>query len=308
LPPPVEVPSQVEVPLPKSPVKEKSSPKFGTVPESGEPLASLDLPEPSISQEAMAAAAAAASVEAIAAEEEVAGEDEEEEEEQNEDDDEDAAPTVEVEDVHEDGSDKKADEAATDTKEAAPAPPNNLSWAERARAAANKPDVPKPAVPAKKKPAAAPVAPAAEAEKEDAAAGEDEAPRKERAPYKADPAEKEASVFVSGVPNTCGEDRLKELFGKHGEVVKVSLKAEKHFAIIDFDTAEAAASMLQTTVVKCDGSIMKVEPRRRAGATGGKPRGGKGDSRGSGERGRGRGKDGGSRGGGGGKRAPRESH
>jgi len=217
-----------------------------------------------------------------------------------------AAPPAATEESQ--GAEANNDEPPAPSSSAPNAP---ISWA--ARAAAHKPEVVKPPVQAPKprKPVPAPAASATETEAKEATEDATPAPRRERTPYNKtqDTADLEASVFVSGVPHTCGEERLKELFGKHGEVTKVSLKAEKHFAIIDFDSAEAAADALKTTGLRCDGSIMKVEPRRRSGATttttNNKSSRGKGESRGSGERGRGRGKDGGS--GKGGRRAQRDA-
>jgi len=90
----------------------------------------------------------------------------------------------------------------------------------------------------------------------------------------------------------------------------VSLNADKHFAIIDYSSASCAAEALKTVAVKHDGSIMKVEARRRGAA---KPKGGgKGNSdlssggRGSGQGGKGGGR-GDSRKGGSSQRKPRVS-
>jgi len=276
------------VEVPKSPDKEGSgsgSPKFGTVPVPEDQPSTLDLPEPSIQP-------------APVVEPEAPVEEDGEEEE------------VAEEEVAEPAEEKTEEEPEQATPKA---PPATMSWAARAAQAAAKPEPVKPAPPKPRKPATtaannsttAPNAEPETKEAKDTTAGEETtpAPRKERAPYKQqDAADLEASVFVSGVPQTCGEERLKELFGKHGEVTKVSLKAEKHFAIIDFESAEAAADALKQTGLRCDGSIMKVEPRRGKGV---KPSRGKGESRGQGEKGRGRGKDGGSRGGG--RRAPRDA-
>lgn len=78
-------------------------------------------------------------------------------------------------------------------------------------------------------------------------------------------------MFVSGVPLTCDEEKLKRMFSKHGEVMKVSLKAEKHFATIHFNSAEAANDALKERIVPCEGefegtqSNLKVEKRRSTG-------------------------------------------
>ena len=50
----------------------------------------------------------------------------------------------------------------------------------------------------------------------------------------------------------------------------MSLNADKHFAIIDYSSASCAAEALKTVAVKHDGSVMKVEARRRGAA---KPKG-----------------------------------
>ena len=103
------------------------------------------------------------------------------------------------------------------------------------------------------------------------------ATRKERAAYnKSQTPETElaASVFVSGVPLSCNEGRLKELFGKYGEVHKVSLKADKHFAFIDFTSKDAAASALKAATIREESSVMKVEARRKSGHGGGAVSGG----------------------------------
>jgi len=182
----------------------------------------------------------------------------------------------------------------------AKAPPANMSWA--ARAALNKP-------------AAVPLQPKVKKQvqetdmpKDEGAVHEDTAPppRKERASYKnQDVSELEASVFVSGVPTTCNEAKLKDLFGKHGEVVKVSLKAEKHFAIIDFSTTEAANDALKLPTQKWEGAILKVEKRRMTGGAKPSRSKGAGEGRAAGERGRGgKGREAGR--GGGGRRGQRE--
>jgi len=277
IPPPEPV--EVNVEAPPTPEKESSSPKFGTVPD--EPLcvpAQLDIGKPTIPSSATPVqqnptADPTEDDEALALEEE-------EEESAEEEDDEENADDV----------DKAKAEAS---KGGAPGP---MSWAARAAMAA------KTTKPAPPKPAQKPAAPAVVKEVEAEATP---APRKERPPYKAQD-ELDASVFVSGVPNTCDEDKLKELFGKHGEVVKVSLKADKHFAIIDFNSSEAAVEALKVPAIKCDSSIMKVEARRKSGGPVKSGRHGKGESRAGGERGKGRGRDSGSKGGS--RRGPREAH
>jgi len=280
IPPPE--PIEVNAEAPPTPEKESSSPKFGTMPD--EPLiapAQLDIGKPTIPSSATPV-------------------------QQNPT----ADPTEDDEPQELDAAEEEADEEAEDfqvedqkadeeekLKADASGAPSQMSWAARAAMAAKttaKPAPPKPT----QKPAAPPVVKEAEAEATPA-------PRKERVPYKPQD-ELDASVFVSGVPNTCDEDKLKELFGKHGEVVKVSLKAEKHFAIIDFNSSEAAVEALKVPAIKCDSSIMKVEARRKPGGAVKPGRHGKGESRAGGERGKGRGRDSGSKGGS--RRGPREAH
>jgi len=276
---PVPAPTPTEE-APPSPEKESSSPKFGTVPE--EEVGSLDIGKPTIPASATPAP------------------------EREEPDDAMEEP-VEATAPSEDPA-KEDEEAA---KPASPSGP--MSWA--AMAAQNKP-APKPAAPPKpaQKPkpaaAAAPAAPApADGESKDvfpAPNAEEATPAPRREPKASKPKgddENAASVFVSGVPHTCGEDKLREIFGKHGEVVKINLNPEKHYAIIDFNSTDAATEALKTTTLRCDSSTMKIEPRRKGGERPVKK--GKGESRTGSGGGRGRGRDSGSGGGKGG-RKPRE--
>lgn len=274
--PQVVPPAPVVVPeaAPATPEK-KDSPKFGTVPEEEglAPPASLDIGKPTIPA---SAAPVAQNPVADPTEDSTPGAEETQE-----------AETTASKEV---AGASQQDEAVA--KASAPAGP--CSWAAMAaKQAAPKPAPPPPSKPARKN--------ATEGEAKEPAAPDETtpAPRKERAAYnKSQAAETdlEASVFVSGVPHTCDEDRLKELFGKYGEVHKVSLKADKHFAIIDFTSSDAAAAALKTAAIREESSVMKVEARRKSGGgavSGGggshsKSRG-KGEGRGSGERGRGKG-------------------
>jgi len=330
----VEIPSHV--PMPKSPEKKasspKGSPKFGTMPSVGEDpnLSSLNLPEPTITPEVKKSNAleikdADPAIVAVGASK--------------------AAPVLAVaasaihhqiplDTAHPSETDLTEPttfaklgrsvsapstaphrtaahfEAAVVVEAVAPVvasqPP--ISWARLA--ALNPPAAVPPAEHKLKSKAAKEPKNVAVSDREDETGTKYEATpaptKKERASHRHDTAELlEASVFVSGVPQTCGEERLKELFSKHGEVIKVSIKADKHFAIIDFSASESAEDALKIPSLKCDSSIMKVEPRRRAGAPEKPKSGGKGDKgekaekgegRGgdrNGERGRGRGRDGG---------------
>jgi hypothetical protein len=285
VPVPAPPPVQVSEKAPPTPEKESSSPKFGTVPEDQlGPPAQLDIGKPTIP------ASATPVVQNPTAD-------------PTEDDTpeagaEEPAPEAEAKEEPKttDDAEEQVEEPSKET--AAPASPGPMSWA--GVAAAHKPEV-KPAP--QPKPARKPTPPPESADTDKQPAEEvTPAPRKERTSYKAQD-DLDASVFVSGVPNTCDEDKLKEIFGKHGDVVKVSLKAEKHYAIIDFNSSDAVGEALKETIIKCDSSIMKVEARRRGGAT--KSRG-KGESRSSGDRGRGRGRDGGSKGGS--RRGGRDAH
>merc|ERR1711865_75869 len=98
-----------------------------------------------------------------------------------------------------------------------------------------------------------------------------------------------ASVFVSGVPNGCEKENLDEVMGKFGEVKKIVIKAEKHYAIIDFTDAEGAQRALEAPAPKYDGSILKIEKRRE----GGDVTRGKGNRRDKGQEKGGRGRGGG---------------
>jgi len=214
---------------------------------------------------------------------------------------------VEAETVPRAEANKQEDkeDAAEETELADGQGPKVMSWA--ALTAKHKPPAAVPQQTKRKNGPANTSPPEEEENKEDAVAKEAEdtaalLPRKERAPYKApESIELEASVFVSGVPQSCNEDKLKTLFGKHGDVVKVSLKAEKHFAIIDFSAPDAANDALKFPTVKHDGAILKVEKRRAGGAKPPRTKGGEGRG---GERARGRGRESGGRGGG--RRGPRE--
>lgn len=81
------------------------------------------------------------------------------------------------------------------------------------------------------------------------------AAKDEDAPAKEDP---NASVFVSGVPNGCEKENLQAVMAQFGEVRKIVIKAEKHYAIIDFTDVEAAQRALDAPAPKHDGSILKV--------------------------------------------------
>lgn len=112
------------------------------------------------------------------------------------------------------------------------------------------------------------------------------AAKDEDAPAKEDP---NASVFVSGVPNGCEKENLQAVMAQFGEVRKIVIKAEKHYAIIDFTDVEAAQRALDAPAPKHDGSILKIEKRRELGDSKGKG-GRKPDSKAQGGRGRGQGK------------------
>merc|ERR1712166_550966 len=105
------------------------------------------------------------------------------------------------------------------------------------------------------------------------------------------PEDTTASVFVSGVPNGCEKENLEEVMAKFGEVTKIVIKAEKHYAIIDFTDPAAAEKALEAPAPKYDGSILKIEKRREGGDARGKGNRRKGDSgKADGARGRGGGK------------------
>lgn len=249
-------PAPVVVPeaAPGTPEK-KDSPKFGTVPE--EPLApplSLDIGKPTIP-----ASAAPVTQNPVAdpTEDSTPGAEETQTSIVGRLFQEAAAQEAAQASLKERAEESQQDEFAAKAPSAPAAP---FSWANiAATKAAPKPEPPQPPKPALK----------AEAEEKEAAAPDEAAPapRKERAAYNKSPGagetDLEASVFVSGVPHTCDEDRLRELFGKYGEVLKVSLKADKHFAIIDFSRSEAAAGALKTGAIREESSTMKVEARDR---------------------------------------------
>eukprot|EP00658_Telonema_sp_P-2_P007061 TRINITY_DN12632_c0_g1_i8.p1 TRINITY_DN12632_c0_g1~~TRINITY_DN12632_c0_g1_i8.p1 ORF type:complete len:402 (-),score=121.53 TRINITY_DN12632_c0_g1_i8:71-1276(-) len=97
-----------------------------------------------------------------------------------------------------------------------------------------------------------------------------------------------ASVFVTGVPNGCEKENLEEVMTAFGEVKKIVIKADKHYAIIDFAEPDGAQRALDAPAPKYDGSILKIEKRREAATRGGK--GGKDGGRGKGGKDRGGGK------------------
>jgi hypothetical protein len=67
-----------------------------------------------------------------------------------------------------------------------------------------------------------------------------------------------ASVFVSGVPNGCKKENLEEVMSRYGDVKKIVINPDKHYAIVDFSNAEAAQKALESPAPKYDGSILKV--------------------------------------------------
>ena len=73
-----------------------------------------------------------------------------------------------------------------------------------------------------------------------------------------EPEDTTASVFVSGVPNGCEKENLEGVMAQFGDVKKIVIKAEKHYAIIDFTDPEAAQRALEAPAPKYDGSILKV--------------------------------------------------
>lgn len=220
-PPAAAAPTGAAAPTPPSPKKEES-PKFGTVPEPTEgPVADeIELGKaaiPASAQPAPAKDKPATSEEPVA-----------------------------------------APEAASVAEDAAPSGP--VSWASMAAKNKNKP-VNKPPQDPKRKSAEARKSvdekPDGGDETEVASNGKDGAPtgppptkqgREKRAPRDM-AAELDSSIFVSGVPGGCDEDKIKELFGKHGEVTKVILNAEKHFAIIEYSSTPCAVEALKTAAV-----------------------------------------------------------
>lgn len=188
---------------------------------------------------------------------------------------------------------KKEPKAATadkaEDKKAAPepeAPKGPASWASMA---AKAPPPPPPAPPAPPKSEKKTKEDKKEEEDKDGAeeptaTASKEAPtqsRKEKNTRHENSAEQlEASIFVSGVPSSCDEEKLRKIFGEHGEVVKVSLKTEKHFAIIDYSNAQGATEALSKAAIRIDGSTMKIEARRKEERPSRKKGGAKGGERG----------------------------
>jgi len=103
------------------------------------------------------------------------------------------------------------------------------------------------------------------------------------------PEDTTASVFVSGVPNGCEKENLDGVMSQFGEVKKIVIKGEKHYAIVDFTDPEAAQRALEAPAPKYDGSILKIEKRREGGDARGKGNRRTG-GQGNGARGRGGGK------------------
>jgi len=183
-------------------------------------------------------------------------------------------------------ADTAADKAEDKKAPAEPeAPKGPASWASMA---AKAPPPPPPAPPAPPKSEKKTKEDKKEEEEKDGAeeptATSKEAPtqsRKEKNTRHENSAEQlEASIFVSGVPSSCDEEKLRKIFGEHGEVVKVSLKTEKHFAIIDYSNAQGATEALSKAAIRIDGSTMKIEARRKEERPSRKKGGAKGGERG----------------------------
>lgn len=70
------------------------------------------------------------------------------------------------------------------------------------------------------------------------------------------------SVFVSGVPSGCEKENLDTFFDQFGEVRKIVVKSDKHYAIVDFVNPIGAKAALDATAPKFQGSLLKIEKRR----------------------------------------------